>query len=224
MINLTHKITDGIPCDAYMDKSLISELINLLSLLSFPDKLSAKLPENFILSDELIKDGCVSLNTVCDFALSNGSLVRPFCVIERGVFIGGNSTIGPMAFIRSGSVIGDNCVIGAAEINCSIIGNKSILKHKSYIGYSVVGSQCLIGDDFTTSTRRLDFNQISVVNAKTGDSLVDSVGHYVGSLIENDTKIGCRVLAMPGTYFPTGAYLPNRSYGGKQNTEGVVRP
>ena len=86
--------------------------------------------------------------TVIDAGVEIGhdTVVLPHTVIEDRSVIGKNCVIGPFARIRGGSKIGDGCVIGNfVEIVRSKIGNKTQVKHLTYLGDAEIGSSVNIG-------------------------------------------------------------------------------
>ena len=75
-----------------------------------------------------------------------GTVILPSTVIEAGSVIGKACSIGPFARIRGGSRIGNGAIIGNfVEIVRSKIGDKTQIKHLSYIGDTQVGSGVNIG-------------------------------------------------------------------------------
>jgi bifunctional UDP-N-acetylglucosamine pyrophosphorylase / glucosamine-1-phosphate N-acetyltransferase len=67
-------------------------------------------------------------------------------VLERGVTIGENSTIGPYAHLRDEAVVSDHCKIGNfVEVKQATIGSLSNAAHLSYIGDAVLGKNVNMG-------------------------------------------------------------------------------
>jgi len=87
-----------------------------------------------------------------DAKIGKDSVIYPFTVIEKGVKIGKRCSIGPFAHLREGTVIGNDCLIGNfLETVRSRFGSKTLLKHFSYIGDSVVGNSVNIGAGVVTA-------------------------------------------------------------------------
>jgi bifunctional UDP-N-acetylglucosamine pyrophosphorylase/glucosamine-1-phosphate N-acetyltransferase len=72
--------------------------------------------------------------------------IFPFSVIEKGVLIGKNCSVGPFCHLREGSVLKDKVSIGNfTEIKNSILGESTRIRHISYIGDTTVGKKVNIG-------------------------------------------------------------------------------
>ncbi len=81
-----------------------------------------------------------------DVEIGVETVILPNTVIEEGARIGKNCRIGPFARIRGQSKIGDGVVIGNfVEVVRSEIGNKTYIKHLSYIGDANIGSGVNVG-------------------------------------------------------------------------------
>lgn len=122
--------------------------------------------------------------------------IRPGSYIEHPVAIGDGSIIGPNCYIRKYSSIGKNCKVGnAVEIKNSIIMDNSFVSHLSYVGDSVVGSNCNIGAGTIFANLRLDDKHITMVikNEKT-----DSGRRKLGAFVGDNVKFGVNVTLMPG--------------------------
>jgi bifunctional UDP-N-acetylglucosamine pyrophosphorylase/glucosamine-1-phosphate N-acetyltransferase len=77
--------------------------------------------------------------------IEEGARILPFCFLEDCVIRRG-STVGPFARIRGGSEIGEGvCVGNFVEVKKSFIGNRSKMKHLSYIGDASVGANVNVG-------------------------------------------------------------------------------
>lgn len=87
-------------------------------------------------------------NTYIEEAVDIGSdtIIYPYTFIENGVKIGTKCSIGPFARLRHGTIIGNNVGIGNfVEIVRSVVGENTKIKHKSYIGDTVIGKDVNIG-------------------------------------------------------------------------------
>lgn len=81
-----------------------------------------------------------------DVKIGSGTVIHPNTVIEQGSIIGSGCSIGPFARVRGASVVGDGSVIGNfVEVVRSKVGKKTFVKHLSYIGDALIGSQVNIG-------------------------------------------------------------------------------
>jgi bifunctional UDP-N-acetylglucosamine pyrophosphorylase/glucosamine-1-phosphate N-acetyltransferase len=78
--------------------------------------------------------------------IGRDTVIHPFTFIEANVVVGRNCQLGPFARLRSGVRLGDAVTIGNfTEVSRTKIGNKSIMKHFSYLGDARVGAQVNIG-------------------------------------------------------------------------------
>jgi bifunctional UDP-N-acetylglucosamine pyrophosphorylase/glucosamine-1-phosphate N-acetyltransferase len=84
--------------------------------------------------------------------IGQDTLIRPFTFIEADVKIGSNCTIGPFAHVREGTKIGNHVEVGNfTEVVRTKIGDRTLMKHFSYLGDAVVGSQVNIGAGTVTA-------------------------------------------------------------------------
>ena len=145
-------------------------------------------------------DGRVSIDV--------GSIIYPGTYIEGPVYICKNCTIGPSAYLRPGSIVLDNCHLGfGTEIVESIIMPGTVCKHRSYIGYSVIGSNCNIGAGFITADYRHDGGlhttfvkgkKVTTYREKLGAFLGDRVMTGIHTSIYPGRKIWAGVTTLPG--------------------------
>ena len=78
--------------------------------------------------------------------IGGGTIIHPFTWVERDVRIGQDCEIGPFAKIRSASRIHDRAAIGSfVEVARSEIGEKTCVKHLSYVGDARIGKGVNIG-------------------------------------------------------------------------------
>lgn len=116
-----------------------------LDLAALEGDMQEKILDEFIENGVKIRD---RRTTVIDAGVKIGkdTVVLPHTVIEEGSVIGARCVIGPFARIRGGSTVGDAAVIGNfVEIVRSQIGNRTQIKHLSYIGDARVGSDVNVG-------------------------------------------------------------------------------
>ncbi len=101
--------------------------------------------------DRLMESGVTvldpgSTHIADDVEISRDTTIYPFTMIENDVVIGAGCSIGPFCHIRPGCRIGPNTAIGNfAEINRTVIGPGSRVKHQSYLGDTELGAGVNIG-------------------------------------------------------------------------------
>jgi len=142
--------------------------------------------------------------------IGEGTVVRSGSYIIGPTYIGRNCDIGPNCFIRPCTSIGDNVRIGnAVEIKNSIIMDNTHVGHLSYVGDSVIGSNCNLGAGTTIANLRLDERPIKmkiegrVVSSgrrKLGTIIADNVKTGINCTINVGVKIGPNSAVGPGTY------------------------
>ncbi|MFH0918487.1 MAG: NTP transferase domain-containing protein [Candidatus Omnitrophota bacterium] len=109
------------------------------------------------INDKLMQDGVTIVDppsTFINFGTQIGkdTVIYPFTVIERDVKIGKRCFLGPFAHLREGSKLADDVTAGNfIEIVRSRIGNKTLVKHFSYLGDCSVGSDVNIGAGTVTA-------------------------------------------------------------------------
>jgi len=109
------------------------------------------------INDKFMQDGVTIIDPVSTFinfgtAIGKDTVIYPFTVIERGVKIGKRCFLGPFAHLREGVSLGDDVTAGNfIEMARSRIGNKTLVKHFSYLGDSTVGSNVNIGAGTVTA-------------------------------------------------------------------------
>ena len=129
-------------------------------------------------------------------SIENGTTIRSGAYIEGNVIIGKNCTIGPNCYIRGNVAIGDNCKIGnGVEIEESVLGDKVNVEHLSFVGFSVIGNDVILGGGTITSDRRHDRAPIRV-NIK--ESLIDTGLYHVGAFIGDKVRTGIHTSIYPG--------------------------
>ena len=128
--------------------------------------------------------------------LDEGSIIRAGVYIEGNVYIGKNCDIGPNSYIRGNSYFGDNVQVGnAVEIKNSIIMENTNVSHLSYVGDSVIGSNCNIAAGTNIANLRFDNKP---VKTKIKDIMMDSGRRKLGSIIGDSVKTGINSSFSPG--------------------------
>jgi bifunctional UDP-N-acetylglucosamine pyrophosphorylase/glucosamine-1-phosphate N-acetyltransferase len=84
--------------------------------------------------------------------IGRDTVIYPFTYIEAGVEIGRGCSIGPFARLRRGVKLGNNVTVGNfVELSRARVGNKSVVKHFSYLGDALVGKAVNIGAGSVTA-------------------------------------------------------------------------
>lgn len=128
--------------------------------------------------------------------LGEGSIIRSGVYIEGSVYIGENCDIGPNSYIRGNSYFGDNVKVGnAVEIKNSIIMENTNVNHLSYVGDSVIGSNCNIAAGTNIANLRFDNGNVKI---KIKDETVDTGRRKLGAILGDQVQTGINSSFSPG--------------------------
>jgi len=120
--------------------------------------------------------------------VGEGSRIRSGSYILGPTYIGKDCDIGPNCFIRPCTSIGDDVRIGnAVEVKNSIIMDHTNIGHLSYVGDSVIGSNCNLGAGTTIANLRLDEKPIKM---EVGGKVVSSGRRKLGTIIADNVRTG----------------------------------
>ena len=128
--------------------------------------------------------------------IEKGSIIKSGAYLEGPVYIGKDCYIGPNCYIRGFTIIEDNCRVGnGVEIKNSIIGKNTKIPHLSFVGDSIIGSDCNLAAG--TITANLRFDKKNIKSAVKG-RLIDTQRDKVGCIMGQGTQTGINVSLMPG--------------------------
>jgi len=139
--------------------------------------------------------------------IGQDTVVRPFTVIENNVTIGRRCLIGPFTHLRPGTRVADEVEIGNfAEVSRTHVGQRSIMKHFSFLGDARIGSQVNIGAGTVTANYDgKNKNKTYIANRAFigSDSILIAPVHVgqkaitaAGSVVTKGTKIPAKTIAM----------------------------
>jgi UDP-N-acetylglucosamine diphosphorylase/glucosamine-1-phosphate N-acetyltransferase len=138
-----------------------------------------------------------------DVSVGKGSIIKSGTYIEGPCCIGKNSRVGPHAYIRGSTSIGDECHIGhSTEIKNSIIMNGTKIPHFNYVGDSIIGSGCNFGAGTKVANLRHDHAPVRVCGKnsrrkKMGAIVGDGVQLGINCSVNVGAVIGNNVTAAP---------------------------
>jgi len=139
-----------------------------------------------------------------DVEIGAETVILPNTVIEEGSRIGRHCQIGPFARIRGGSRIGDQVVIGNfVEVVRSVVGNKTFIKHLSYIGDAEIGSGVNIGAGTITANFDGKKKHKTVIKDKA------QIGS--GTILVAPVTVGRAAKTGAGAVVPKGKNVPDRT-------------
>ncbi len=135
-------------------------------------------------------------------SVDRGTVVRTGSYIVGPVVIGEDCDIGPNCYIRPSTCLGKNVRVGnAVEIKNSAIMDGTKIGHLSYVGDSVVGSNCNFGAGTIASNLRHDNANIkSYIKGLP----VDSGRRKLGVIMGDNVKTGIHTTIYPGTVIESG--------------------
>lgn len=127
--------------------------------------------------------------------------IRPFTFIEENVIIGKECLIGPFARIRPGTRIADKVEVGNfTEVSRTKIGNKSLVKHFSFLGDAQIGCEVNIGAG--TITANFDGREKHITK------ISDNAFIGSGSVIVAPAKVGKRAVLGAGCVLTSKHNVP----------------
>lgn len=146
--------------------------------------------------------------------IGEGTILEPGVTILGPAIIGRNCVLRHNAYLRENCVIGDNCTVGnACEVKNSLFFNKASAPHFNYVGDCVLGYHAHLGAGAALSNLKLDGGNVWV----EGDNGVplDTGLRKFGSLLGDDTDIGCNAVLNPGSIIGRNSMVyPNLSWRG----------
>ncbi len=126
-------------------------------------------------------------------------------VVEGNVYIGEGAHVGPHAYIRGTTSIGRKCDIGdSTTLKNAILFDHVNAKHLTYIGDSIVGSNCNFGAATQIANYRFDSGHIKAV---VNDVVIDTKRNKLGAIIGDNTKMGVLCAVMPGKIIGDGCWI-----------------
>jgi len=137
-----------------------------------------------------------------DVKIGKDTCIRPFTIIEKDVRVGDRCVIGPFARLRPGVRLGNGVEIGNfTEVSRTKIGNKTLMKHFSFLGDALVGSNVNIGAGTITA----NFDGVRKSQTKIGD------GAFIGSdsILIAPVKIGKKAVVGAGSVVTKGKVVPD---------------
>ena len=137
-----------------------------------------------------------------DVKIGKDTCIRPFTIIEKDVRIGDRCVIGPFARLRPGVRLGNGVEIGNfTEVSRTKIGNKTLMKHFSFLGDALVGSDVNIGAGTITA----NFDGVRKNQTKIGN------GAFIGSdsILIAPVRIGNKAVVGAGSVVTKGKVVPD---------------
>lgn len=197
-----YELTDGLNAFALKEKIKIIEIKDWIEVGRPWDILSANeklMPDLEAEVHGEIEPGATLKGKV---SVGRGTVVRSGSYIVGPVVIGEDCDIGPNCYIRPSTCLGNNVRVGnAVEIKNSTVMDGTKIGHLSYVGDSVIGSDCNFGAGTIASNLRHDNANIkSYIKGLP----VDSGRRKLGVIMGDDVKTGIHTTIYPGTVIESG--------------------
>ncbi|NHJ05204.1 MAG: hypothetical protein EAX90_10290 [Candidatus Heimdallarchaeota archaeon] len=143
--------------------------------------------------DGVIEEGVTIKGKV---VIEEGTKIRAGSYLEGPLIIGKNCDIGPNSYLRKGVSLDEEVKIGnACELKNTIVYKGSHIAHLSYVGDSIIGSNCNFGAGTITGNLRLDDQAIK---ASINDSVVSTGRRKIGVIMGDNVKTAINTFFMPG--------------------------
>lgn len=140
-----------------------------------------------------------------DVVVEKGTVITGQTYIRGPVYIGKDCEIGPSAYLRDNVNICDGVRIGrAVEVKNSIIMGGTRSEHLTYIGDSLIGSQCNFGAGTKTANLRFDDREV-VMNIK-GETM-HTGRRKLGVIMGDCCKTGVNSCIMPGVKIGPNSWI-----------------
>jgi bifunctional UDP-N-acetylglucosamine pyrophosphorylase/glucosamine-1-phosphate N-acetyltransferase len=128
--------------------------------------------------------------------VGKNTIIRSGSYVMGPVYIGENCDIGPNTFLRKYTCLGNNVSVGnAVEIKNSIIMDNTNVNHLSYVGDSIIGSNCNIAAGTNIANLRFDNGNIKI---KVKGDIIDSGRRKMGVIFGDGVKTGINSSFNPG--------------------------
>lgn len=134
--------------------------------------------------------------------IGRDTVINPFVYIDSNVKIGKNCMIGPFSHIRGESEIKDNVIVGSfGELNRTLVGGNSRIKHFSYLGDAEIGKNVNIGAGTVTAN----------YDGKSKHKTYIKDGAFIGSdtVLVAPLKVGKRAITGAGCVVPKYKNVPD---------------
>jgi len=156
-----------------------------------------------------MKEGVSIIDPATTFIQSNvkigkDTVIQPFSFIEKDVRIGRECVVGPFCRLRSGTKVGHRVQIGNfTELVRTKVGDRCFMKHMSYLGDALIGSDVNIG----AGTVIANFDGKEKHVTKIGK------GAFIGcdSILVSPVKIGKKAVTGAGCVVTKGKVVPDGS-------------
>ena len=148
-----------------------------------------------------------------DVYLGKGVKLPPYGSIDGPAWIGDDCELRPGVYIRGNVIAGKGSVLGnSCEYKNCMLMDEVQTPHFNYVGDSILGNRAHLGAGVILSNLRLDQEIIKVM---TSEGKVSTGLRKLGSLIADDSEVGCNSSLQPGTILCRKSIVfPNLPYSG----------
>ncbi len=133
-------------------------------------------------------------------SIGEGTIVEAGATIKGPCVIGRNCTIRQGAYVRGDFIAGDNALVGhSTEVKNAILLNGAKAAHFAYVGDSVLGANVNLGAGTKLANVKVATGPRSNVMIKIDGVVFDTGRRKMGSIIGDDSELGCNSVTVPGT-------------------------
>ncbi len=137
--------------------------------------------------------------------IGKGSQIDPGVYIEGPAWIGENVHIRQGAYLRGNVMVGDGSVLGnSCEFKNCLLLNKVQVPHFSYVGDSILGTNCHLGAGVICSNLRTDQSEIII---EWGGERFPTGLRKLGVIAGDDVEVGCQSVLNPGSVLGKSSWL-----------------
>jgi NDP-sugar pyrophosphorylase family protein len=153
--------------------------------------------------------------------------------VQRGAIVRGPTIIGKNTVVRSGAyirghvMVGEDCVIGhGTELRQILVLNQSNIPHLNCVFTSLVGNRVKLGGSTHVANTLLSDKEVEIRLPAGSDKRSFSTGQAkLGTIIGDDSNMGCNVLLQPGSVIGRGCLIyPMAAVSGYIPDNSLVRP
>ena len=128
--------------------------------------------------------------------IGKNTIIRSGSYIMGPVYIGENCDIGPNTLLRKYTSLGNNVNSGnAVEIKNSIVMDHTNINHLTYVGDSIIGSECNIAAGTNIANLRFDDGNVKI---RVKGNKIDSGRRKMGVVFGDGVKTGINSSFNPG--------------------------
>jgi NDP-sugar pyrophosphorylase family protein len=133
-----------------------------------------------------------------DVSIGPGTLVEAGAYVRGPAIIGANCEIRTGAYIRGDALVGDGCIVGnSTELKNTVLLDRAMAPHYNYCGDSILGNDANLGAGTKLSNYKIAEDK--TIRLQIGDEWVDTGLIKFGAILGDGVNTGCNSVLNPGT-------------------------